>query len=64
MNSPKYRYFVSYSHNKGFGNALITTNTAIESSIKKGVNAMKEIQETLEKVNNVSDIIILYFKKL
>ena len=64
MKNREYWYFISYAHSRGFGCATIARKTAIERDLKKGENAIKEIEEALEKNGDVSNITILNFKRL
>ncbi len=53
-----HRYFVSYSHNSGFGSCDITIDPEISSG-----NIIKKIKESIEKQEGMNEVVILYWRR-
>ena len=56
------KYFISFAHNLGFGNTIMVTDKNLENEMKSG--KMQEIHESIKKQTGLSNVAILYFKKL
>jgi hypothetical protein len=55
----KYKYFISYAYDKGFGNVEMITNYKIKNYMQ-----IKSNQITISKKENIDGVIILYWKKI
>lgn len=54
-----YHYFVSYSHNHGFGNIILLLKKPIDTS-----DVVNEIKDYIERNSHVSDVVILNWQRL
>lgn len=54
-----YHYFVSYSHNRGFGNIFLLLKKPIDTS-----DVVNEIKAYIERNSHVSDVVILNWQRL
>ncbi len=57
----RFKYFFSFKHEKGFGNATINFKEEINS---ENISESLKIIEDMEKEQGIKNIIVLYFKQL
>lgn len=60
----KYKYFASFSHQRGFGSVTIVLPQKLEKEIAEGTNVLNDIADKITQDLCLENVVILFFKRL